>query len=108
MVKKIGIKLHYDDREETFESLNMCAKEYKISIATIKKIALGEIKRLNPFGENCQIILEATPNFIDEEKDKLFHCDICDLNVLKTSMTNHLHSMKHQYKKVLKTKEIPQ
>jgi hypothetical protein len=80
-----------EDVIDKYNSLSECATHYKISIPTLRAIMCKYSTNLHGLPQDATYKLIPS----QEHSSKMWFCDICQKDVLKTSKSNHLRTAKH-------------
>lgn len=100
----IGIKIIYqvngNECVEEFFSLFSCAKKFKMNVPTLKKLVEGSTKESTKkkLPEGYKIEIFEVIDHVKPHETKVtgsWHCDVCNVDILSGSKTNHLYSAKH-------------
>jgi len=81
---------------ETYKSIIELAKAYKTTNFAISNYLNGE-RKTSPLPEGYKITLaRRTPVTYKKDGYLLWHCDLCDIEILAGSKTNHLRGPSHK------------
>lgn len=103
MKRSISVNLTYTfnghEMKEEYSSLLACAKRYQTCVPTLRSIIDGHSRERtkNIFPKDIKFELISPEEKMTDEVHK-WHCDLCEVDLIPSSKSNHLLSLKHRKK----------